>query len=81
MAPKPAKQLAGKRRADDVSAAETKKKARVTSRITAHWGKSKATEAMLGRLEASQHLPLKEDIHWRGAGDEIRPNPGGHEVI
>ena len=81
MAPKPVKQLAGKRKVDEALAAEAKKKAQVTSRIMANWGKSKATEAMLGRLEASQHLPLKEDIRWRGAGDEIRPVPNGYEVV
>ena len=81
MAPKIAKQLAGKRKAGSAAALEPQKKPRPQSGISANWGKSKATNLKLGELEASQLLPLQEEIHWRGAGDEIRPNPGGHEVI
>ena len=81
MAPKIAKQLAGKRKAGGAATPDAKKKPRVTSGISANWGKSKATNLKLGELEASQVLPLFEEIHWRGAGDEIRPIPEGHEVI
>ena len=80
MAPKVAKQLAGKRKVDEAPT-EAKKKGRVTSKITANWGKSKATEGFLGKLEASQLLPLKEEIRWRGAGDKIRPVPNGYEIV
>ena len=62
MAPKPVKHLAGKRKVDEAPA-DAKKKARVTSKITANWGKSKATEGLLGKFEASQLLPLKEEIN------------------
>ena len=65
MAPKVAKQLAGKRKAGGASP-DAKKKPRVTSSISANWGKSKATNLKLGELEASQVLPLFEEIHWRG---------------
>ena len=81
MAPKVAKQLAGKRKTGGAATLDAKKKPRVTSGISANWGKSKATNLKLGELEASQVLPLFEEIHWRGAGDEIRPIPEGHEVI
>ena len=81
MAPKVAEQLAGKRKAGGAAAPDTKKKPRVTSGISANWVKSKATDLKLGELVASQLLPLQEEIHWRRAGDEIRPTPGGHEII
>ena len=32
-------------------------------------------------MEAAQLLPPQEEIHWRGAADEIRPQPDVGEVI
>ena len=81
MAPKIAKKLAGKRKADGDVALKTRKKPRPQSGISANWGKSKATDLKLRELEAAQLLPPQEEIHWRGASDEIRAHPGLGEVI
>ena len=81
MAPKVAKKLAGKRKSGDDAVPETRKKPRAQSGSSANWGKSKATHLKLSELEAAQLLPTQEEIHWRGASDEIRPQPGLGEVI
>ena len=60
MAPKVVKQLAEKRKAGGAATPDAKKKPRVTSGISANWGKSKATNLKLGELEVIQLLPLYE---------------------
>ena len=81
MPPKFVKKLACKPKSGEDAAPATRKKPRAQSSISANWGKSKATHLKLSDLEAAQLLRTQEEIHWRGARDEIRPQPDSGEVI
>ena len=81
MPPKFVKKLAGKPKSGEDAAPATRKKPRAQSSISANWGKSKVTHLKLSELEATQLLPTQEEIHRRGASDEIRPQPDSGEVI